>query len=68
MTETRKKLLEKLKEIYDDEDFLAGVISSARHDDDAKAVMEYIEGCEEADIENIILFALGLYLDREERK
>lgn len=61
--DTKKTLIEKLRSIFDDKDFVVGVISNASHEDDRKSIIEYIENGEDVTVENIIL--LSVYLDEK---
>ena len=63
--ELKKELIKKLKSISDDRDFILSVINSARHTDDRKAVIDFIDNGEDVTYENIILLALTLYEERE---
>lgn len=63
--ELKKELIKKLESISDDRDFILSVINSARHTDDRKAVIDFIDNGEDVTYENIILLALTLYEERE---
>lgn len=63
----KAKLLDKLKTISEDKDFLLSIINLAWHDDDRKTVISFIDAGEEATYENIILLALTLYEKRGEQ-
>lgn len=58
--EVKKKLFDKLKAYYNDKDFVCGVISNTKNDDNRKAVLDYIDNGDDVSVENIIL--LSLYL------
>ena len=64
----KNKLIEKLKTISEDREFIISVINSARHIDDRKTVIDFIDNGEDVTYENIILLALTLYEEREENK
>lgn len=64
----KNQLVNKLKTISEDREFILSVINSARHTDDRKAVIEYIDNGEDVSYENVILLALTLYEEREKIK
>lgn len=66
MTKTRVKLFEKLCSIYDDRDFVVGVMSNVVTDKDSQALLYYIENGEDVTIESIILLSLELGIASEE--
>ncbi len=43
MTSVEKELIDRLIEIYDDKDFILGVLSCAETDDDFRKVLDFIE-------------------------
>lgn len=64
-SKTKKILIEKLKTISDDKEFLLSILNSARHIDDRKIVIDFIQNGENVTYENLILLALTLYEKRE---
>lgn len=66
--ELKNKLIDKLKTISEDREFILSVINSARHIEDRKAIIDFIDSGENVTYENIILLALTLYEEREEAK
>lgn len=64
----KNQLVNKLKTISEDREFILSVINSARHTDDRKAVIEYIDNGKDVSYENVILLALTLYEEREKIK
>lgn len=58
--EMKRKLFDKLKAFYSDKDFVVGVMSNVKHDDDRQAVIDYMENGEDVSIESIILLSLHL--------
>lgn len=60
------KLIKRLKTISDDEDFIIGVISNAKHDDDRKSLIEYIDKGEKVTYEQLLM--LSLWLGQERNK
>lgn len=61
--EIKKTLVTKLKAIYDNRDFVIGVVSNATHPEDRKAIIEYIDNGKNVTIENILL--LSVHLDQK---
>lgn len=61
----RLKLLEKLKELFDDEEMILGVIVDTKHPDDALTMIEYLESDEDKSYEQVILQSLYLNLHRQ---
>lgn len=68
MTKIKLQLFEKLCEFYDDKDFVIGVMSSAVSDDDARAILAYMNNGDDVTAENIILMALELDISHEKAK
>ena len=58
--EITNKLILRLKEIYDDRNFIIGVMSFALTHDERKMVLEYIEHGEDVTAESISLLSLNL--------
>ena len=58
--EIKKKLFAKLKEYYPDKDFVVGVMSNAKNDENRQAIINYIDNGENVSVENIILLSLHL--------
>ena len=61
----KDQLIQKLKTISQDRDFLLSVINAAWHIDDRKKIITFIDGGKDATFENVILLALTLYDERE---
>ena len=66
--EVKETLRESLREIYDNKDFVLGVLSNASHPDDRRAILKYIEKGEEITTENLILLSVDLDIKREKRE
>ena len=64
MADTKRKLFDKLKSFYHDKDFVIGVMSSAKHKDDAKIILDYMENGTDVTAESIILLSLELSNER----
>ena len=63
MTDLDNMLLEKLKAIYDDKDFIVGIFSNADNQDDRQRIVDYIDAGEEVTVENLLL--LSVFLDNK---
>lgn len=63
MTDLDNMLLEKLKAIYDNKDFIAGIFSNADNQDDRQRIVDYIDAGEEVTVENLLL--LSVFLDNK---
>lgn len=57
----RKELFDKLKNIYDNKDFVIGVLTIAQHPEDMKTIIDFIDAGEDVTPSNII--ALSVLLD-----
>ena len=62
----KQELIEKLKSISTDKEFILGVISNVTHDEDRIAIIEYIDKGEEVSYEQLLL--LSVWLDQEREK
>ena len=60
----KTRLAAKLREIYDNRDFVIGVISNATHPDDREEIIKYIENGTDVTVDNIILLSVDLDLKR----
>lgn len=66
--EIKNKLIKKLKTISKDEEFILSIINFAKHIDDRKTIINYIESGDDVSYENVILLALTLYEERNMNK
>lgn len=64
--EIKRKLFDKLKAYYPDKDFVVGVISNVKEDEDRQAIIDFIDNDEDVSVENIILLSLHLNNKRTE--
>ena len=62
----KRKLFEKLKEIYPDRDFVVGVISNVDTDENYQKIIDFIDKGEDVSVESII--ALSILLDDASEK
>jgi hypothetical protein len=65
MADTKRKLFDKLKEFHNDKEFVVGVMSNAKHDEDRDLILKFIESEKEATIEDVILLSLHLANERK---
>ena len=61
----KRELFNKLKEFHPDKDFVVGVMSNAKHEDDRKAILQFMENGDDVTVESIILFSLHLSNERK---
>lgn len=54
----KRELFDKLRNYHNDKDFVVGVMSNAKHNDDMKAIIEYMDNGDDVSVENIILLSL----------
>lgn len=66
MESTKRKLFERLKEIYPDKDFVIGVISNAGTNENYQKIIDFIDKGEDVSVESII--ALSILLDDASEK
>lgn len=65
-----KKLIDEIKKISEDEEFVVGVFANVYNDEDKKTLLEYIEKGEDVNYEQVILNSvwLGQQRDKLEEK
>lgn len=63
--EIKRKLIEKLKTVSEDKDFLVGVVSNAKHDEDRETIIEYIDNGKDVSYESLLLLSVWLGNERE---
>ena len=59
------KLGRKLKEIYDNDDFILAVLTYADNDEDRQTVLDFIEAGDDVDDETVSVLAMDLSDARE---
>lgn len=64
-SELSKKLIDEIKKISEDEEFVAGVFANVYNDEDKKTLLEYIERGEDVDYEQVILNSVWLGQQRD---
>ena len=65
LSNTEKQLLELLSEIWDDSDFIVGVLNSLKDDDERKEIIEFIENNDDVTSEQIVLLSLDISQSRD---
>ena len=63
-----KELIDELKKISEDKEFIAGVLLDVENDEDKLTLLEYIRKGEDVNYSQIILNSLWLYQQREEKE
>lgn len=61
-----KELIDKLKKISEDKEFIAGVLLDVENDEEKLTLLEYIRKGEDVNYSQIILNSLLLYQQREQ--
>lgn len=61
----KNELIDKLKTVSEDKDFLLSVTNAAWHIEDRKKIIRFIDAGKDVTYENLILLALTLYEERE---
>lgn len=64
--EIKRKLFDKLKDFYNDKDFVGGVISNTKTDEERQVIIDYIDKGENVTIDKITLLGLSLKRKRIE--
>lgn len=62
----KRKLFDILKEFSPDKDFVGGVISNTKNDEDRQNIIDFIQNGDDVTVEKIIL--LSLYLNQAKYK
>ena len=60
MDESRKLLFKKLKKIWDDTDFIVGVLSDITTEENCQLILEYIDNGIEVTPPNLVMLCLDL--------
>jgi len=59
------ELIEKLKRFSHDPDYIIGVLSDSKYDEDRQLIIDYIDHGEDVSYENVILFSLSVAIFRD---
>lgn len=65
LSDTEKQLLELLSTIWNNPDFIVGVLNSLKDDDERKEVIEFVENNEDVTSEQIDLLSLDISQSRD---
>lgn len=65
MESIEKTLEKKLRELFDDDEFVLGIMTYARHINDRKAILDFINRGEDVTDESVIVLAIELSRQRE---
>lgn len=65
LSDTEKQLLELLSAIWNNSDFIIGVLNSLKNDDERKEVIEFIENNDDVTSEQIDLLSLDISQSRD---
>lgn len=68
LTPTEKRLIALAKAIWDDEEFLSGILCDAKTEEDQQTIIDGIEKGELVTSDDVILFGLELYEKRQEQR
>lgn len=66
LTKTEKRLMDALRNIWDDKEFVIGVLTDLETDEERQIVMDHIESNDNVTSEEITL--LSLFIDSERSK
>ncbi len=65
LSDTEKQLLELLSTIWNNPDFIVGVLNSLKDDDERKEVIEFVENNDDVTSEQIDLLSLDISQSRD---
>ncbi len=65
LSDTEKQLLELLSTIWNNSDFIVGVLNSLKDDDERKEVIEFVENNDDVTSEQIDLLSLDISQSRD---
>ena len=65
LTQTEKRLIGMLRDIWDDKEFVLGVVTNLETDEERQAVIDYIQNNEEVTTEELVLLSLDIELNRK---
>ena len=63
LTKTEKQLIQVLRDIWDDKEFVLGVVTDLETDEERQAVLDFIKSNDDVTTEDIVL--LALHIDNE---
>lgn len=65
LTEVEKELVEKIRVIWNDKEFVIGVLSHLKDDEEREELIEFIDSNDDVTSEQITLFALDISQTRD---
>lgn len=65
LTEVEKELVEKIRAIWNDKEFVIGVLSHLKDDEEREELIEFIDSNDDVTSEQITLFALDISQTRD---
>ena len=60
LTKAEKELVQKLREIWNDKEFVIGILSHVESDEECRQVIEFIDGGDSIQSEEVVLVALDI--------
>ena len=67
ISEIEIEFASKLAEIWDDREFIIGMLSIVEHNDDMSRIIDFIDAGVDVDVETVIVLALDLADERNAR-
>lgn len=58
--ELKKELIKELRKVFDDKEFVIGILCDLRSDEDIETLLTYIQKNENIESQDIILFAMNI--------
>lgn len=68
LTETEKELVKKLRDIWNDKEFVIGVLSHLKDDKERGEIIELIDSNDNAKSEDVVLLSLDIDRSRDAQK
>lgn len=68
LTETEKELVKKLRDIWDDKEFVIGVLSHLKDDEERGEIIEFIASNDNVKSEDVVLLSLDIDRLRDTQK
>lgn len=68
LTETEKELAEKFRAIWNDKEFVIGVLSHLKDDEERGEIIEFIDSNDDVKSEDVVLLSLDIDRSRDAQK
>ena len=68
LSETSLKLIERLEELWDDREFVIGIMSMAKTEEERAVVLDYIENGRDVSTDTVSVLAVHLSNQRKQKK